>query len=307
MPFNTVVSLAQLPPYLENLSRANLEEAARLSRAPYLPYQHERVAPLNQDLLRAHEISRREGIYLPYMQAAEQGFQQASTPFTQQYQAYMNPYQQAVLDRIRTEGLRTFNEGIMPSLESRFVRGGGYGGSLHRRLSERAARDAQEAIGNRQQQALASGYQQAGQLFSSDQARRMEAARQMGELGRQRQAGHLADIAALESAGERQRGQEQSRLAQRYSDYLRQFEYPWQQISNFSGALSGTPYSSQGAQYYHTPPEPQLNRAGQIGQLAGQLYGLNRAGGNRGFFKKGGSVNKELQMKSGLSSLKKKR
>lgn len=307
MPFASQIHLAQLPPWYENISRGALERAVALSQAQYAPFQGQRVAPLGDDLRRAEELSRREGLYLPYLQSAEQGFNRAATPFTQSYQAYMNPYQQSVLDRIRTEGLRTFNEGIMPALESRFVRGGHYGGGMHRQLAERAARDAQQAIGDRQQQALASGYQQAGQLHATDMARQMEAARQMGELGRQRQAGHLSDIAALEASGERSRGIRQQDLGEGYRDFLQQREYPWQQLSNLSGSIAGTPYSSQGLQYMHQDPQQQLNRSGQIGSLAGQLYGLNRASGNRGF-KKGGAVKSDkLQMKSGLAALVKKK
>ena len=307
MPYASSIHLNQLPPWYEAISRGMLERSQQLSQAPYAPFTGPRVAEMTPDLRRAEELSRREGVYLPYLQSAEQGFAQAATPFTQNFQAYMNPYMQAVLDRLRTEGLRTFNEGIRPGLESTFVRGGTYGGGMHRKLTERAARDVQQAIADRQQQALASGYQQAGQLHATDMARQMEAARQMAALGQQRQAGHLADIAALESSGERARGIRQENLATGYSDFLQQREYPWQQISNLYGAVAGTPYSSQGMQYLHQQPEQQLNRSGQIGQLAGQLYGLNRASGGRGLFKKGGSVSNELNMKSGLASIKKKR
>ena len=304
MPYQSHVSLQQLPPWYEAISRGMLEKAYGLSQTPYAAYPGPRLAPYNPDLERAETLGRKEETYMPYLSAAQKGYEQAATPFTQNYQAYMNPYMQSVLDRIRTEGLRTFNEGILPGLDSRFIKKGTFSGGMHRDLAERAARDVQQSIADRQQQALAAGYQQAGQLHATDMSRQLEAARQIANLGQLRQAGHLADISALESQGERARNLKQQSLDTGYRDFLRQTEHPWQQLSNLSGAISGTPHSSQALQYLHTPPEPQWNRSAQIGQLAGQLYGMNRAGGNRGF-KKGGSVNKNFEMKSGLPPVKK--
>jgi hypothetical protein len=298
MPYTSNIQLQQLPPWLESISKSMAERAQGLSQAAYRPYEGRRLAEPNQDIRRAETLGRQEGLYLPYLNAAQ--------PFPQFSQEYMNPYMSAVTDRLRNEGLRTFHEGILPSLESTFVRRGTYGGSMHRRLAERAARDVQQSIADRQQQALASGYQQAAQTFASDRARQLQAARETSQLGQLRQAGQLADIAALESQGERARGLSQQGLDIGYRDYLRQHEYPWSQISNLSGTISGAPHSSQGMQYLHTPPEPQWNRAGQIGQLAGQLYGLNRMTGNQGF-KKGGNVTKGLEMRSGLASITKKK
>lgn len=299
MPYQSSVVLNQAPPWLEAISRELIERGQGLSRQAYAPFQGARVAPLNQDLQRAEALGRQEELYMPYLNAAQQGYNQASQPFYQNYQNYMNPYQQAVLDRIRTEGLRTFNEGIMPSLSARFIQGGHYGGGIHRGLAERAARDTQQQIGDRQQQALAQGYQQAAQIQASDASRQLDAARRTAELAQLRQAGHLADISALESQGERARGIRQNDLDVGYRDFLRQSEFPWQQLSNLQGSISGVPFSSQAMQYSHTPPEPQLNRSGQIGALAGQLYGLNRSLGGRGY-KKGGKISSILKMKSGI-------
>ncbi len=307
MPYQTSFGLQQLPPWFEAISRGMLERAQGLSQAPYAPFGGPRVAGMNPDLNRAEALGRQEGLYMPYLNQAQQGFQNAATPFHQNYQNYLNPYIQSVLDRQRTEGLKTFNEGIMPALDSRFIKGGHFGGGMHRGLAERAARDVQQSIGDRQQQTLAGNWQQAGQLHATDAARQMQSAQQIGNLAPQRQAGHLADISALESQGERGRGMRQQDLDVGYRDFLRQTEYPWSQLSNLSGAISGTPHSSQAMQYNHTPAEPQMNRSGQIGQLAGQLYGLNRYAGGQGF-KKGGQVKKQgLQMNSGLAGIKRKK
>ncbi len=236
--------------------------------------------------------------------------QSAATPFHQDYQKYMNPFIQSILDKQRTEGLRTFNEGIMPALSSQFIQRGTYGGGMHRGLAERAARDVQQSIGDRQMQTLAGGFQQAAQIHASDADRRLQAANQIAGLGQKRQAGNVADIATLGAQGERNRGIRQQDLDVGYNNFLRQSEYPWSQLSNLSSAISGSQIPSQALQYNQTPGTPQLNMAGQMGQLGGQLYGLRQANG--GSFKKGGKVEKKtvkqgLPMHSGIGKPKRKK
>lgn len=300
-----------LPPWYEQLSRNLMERAHGLSELGYRPFPGQRVAPTNPDLNRADVLGRQEGLYKPYLNQAQEMSQSAATPFHQNFQNYMNPFIQSILDRQRTEGLRTFNEGIMPALESRFVQGGQYGGGMHRGMAERAARDVQQSIGDRQQQTLAGAYQQAAQTHASDADRRLQAASLIGGLGQRAQAGNIADVATLGSQGERTRGMNQQGLDMGYNDFIRQYEHPWGQLSNFSGALRGASIPSQAMQYSQTPVAPQLNTAGQIGQLSGQLYSGSQMNGGR-LFKDGGKVAKKplkkgLPMHSGLPKFKKKK
>jgi hypothetical protein len=151
-------------------------------------------------------------------------------------------------------------------------------------------------------------YQQAAQTHASDTDRRLQAANQIAALGLKNQAGNIADIATLENQGERNRAIRQQDLDVGYKDFLRQSDHPWNQISNLSNALSGAHIPSQALQYEHTPPTPQLNRSGQLAQLAGQALGMKQYGG----FKEGGevakkSVRKGLPMHSGLPKSSKKR
>jgi len=297
------VNMQQQAPYRDAIAKAGLERAFALSQSEFKPFNGPlRVAPYNnlspqdaaragqKDISEAERLGRRTGIYQPFFNDAAQGYGQASNPFYKNYHNYLNPYMEAVLNRLRSEGERSFNEGIMPALASTFIQNGNYGGTLHANMAERAARDAHQRILDSQHQALASGYQQAGQMHAADQDRLLSASNNRAQLGQMSQAANIADVAALENQGERARNLNQENLDVGYRDYLRQTEHPWQQLSNLSGAMQGFPYSSQGMTYMQQPATPQLNRTGQMAQLAGQLSGLaqNFGGGRR--FKEGGGL-----------------
>lgn len=310
MPTTSNVYRNNFSPTYEAILRNMLERAHGLSELPYRPFNGNRIAPMNEDLTRANSLGRQEGLYSPYFNQAQSMYQSAAKPFHQDYQNYMNPYIQSILDKQRTEGLRTFNEGIMPALDSRFIQGGTFRGGVHREMAGRAARDVQQSIADRQQQTLAGAYQQAAQTHATDTDRQLQAAGRIADLGQRRQAGNIADIATLENQGDRQRGVAQQSLDTRYRDFLRQSEYPQAQLSGLTSALAGAPQSSQGLQYVNTPAEPQLNRMGQMAQLSGQLYGARQAG----VFKQGGKVAKKrkavrqgLPMHSGLGKSKRKK
>ena len=184
----------------------NSERMMSLSSSPFYsnyaaylnaPYAHARAAGDNKYLQNADYLSNRTQLYEPSLQNAEAVIGSAASPFYNNYAAYMNPYIDSVVNRISQEGGRTYREQILPQLEANFVGLGQHGGSRHQKMSERAARDLQAEILKRQEEALARGYQQAGQLLTSDQERALNAGKSFVDIARNRQTGNLADIAML--------------------------------------------------------------------------------------------------------------
>ena len=112
----------------------------------------------------------------PYLNAA-------SGSFTQNANAYMNPYNEQVTDRIAQLGARNLSENILPSIGSDFIKSGGYGSTSQRDSIGRAVRDTQESILGQQAQALQQGYGQAAQAYQADAARQAGLAGTAGNLG----------------------------------------------------------------------------------------------------------------------------
>lgn len=246
MPLQTHNSGGTLPPWLS----AALESVAQIAQGrynsrtsqPYQPYSGERVAPFNSQHATAKALASQTGAYGPALNAANEQAVTASKTFPENYASYMSPYQQAVIDRIRTEGMRTFNENILPALSGQFTSLGQHGGSRHQQMAERAAREIQNEILAKQAQALQEGYGQAGQLFNYDQARRIESAKVHALLGQAIQSGKLSDIEQLNTQAELEREREQNILNAKYREYLEGKAFPDEALNQYISILQGTPY-----------------------------------------------------------------
>jgi hypothetical protein len=262
--------------YSEMMARANQN-----ANEPYQPYTPQRIANIPPEL-RAAQAGVVNGMEResPLFDRAESAARNGARSFNQNYQEYMNPYQQAVIRQLADEGNRNFQETILPALEARFVKLGQHGSSKHTDLQLRAARDFQRELLNRQQQALAMGYQQASQAHNAQQGRELESASQLSNIGTSRQASRLSDIGSLESVGRNNQQREQSILDSQYQEFLRQISHPQERLSEQVANMYGMPHNGVNHAYYQTPAAPQGNIASSIGNIAGglsaaQLMGIN--------------------------------
>lgn len=138
------------------------------------------------------------------LNTAEQGMQalgqQAAQPYMQSaarnatdVSAYMNPYQESVVNRIAELGARNLQENILPGVEGRYIAAGqlGYGGregaagtpSGMLTDTARALRDINADILAKQSEALQAGYGQAQSAAQADLARQAQLASTAGQLG----------------------------------------------------------------------------------------------------------------------------
>ena len=189
---------------------------------------------------------------------------------------YMNPYNEAVTNRIGELGVRNLTENIMPQIEGRYIQAGqlGYGGrdgagtpSGMMTDTSRAVRDVSADILAQQAAALQAGYSEAaglsntdlnrllslgttaGGLSNADATRDLSAAGQLAELAAQQQALGLAGAGALGAVGRAKEDKAQQNLDVAYADWLRQQGYEQEQIDNmlktFQGVSAGVPTATQ--------------------------------------------------------------
>jgi hypothetical protein len=190
--------------------------------------------------------------------------------------SYMNPYNDAVTNRIAELGTRNLSENILPQIEGRYIQAGqlGFGsrdgmGTPSGMMTDtsRAVRDVSADILAQQTAALQSGYNQAAGLAGTDLSRFGTLANTAGGLAQTQQAQQLAASGALSNLGARaqelgltgagaigdvgalQQQQGQRNLDVAYADFLRQQGYEQEQINNllktFQGVASGVPSASQ--------------------------------------------------------------
>lgn len=128
------------------------------------------------------------------LQTAQPFLANASNTSVANIGAYMNPYQQQVVDRIGDMGARTLREKLLPEISDRFIGAGGFGGSRQAEATGRAIRDTMEGISAEQAKALQAGYGEAAGLSQADLARQAQLAQISGGLG-------TAQQGALQAAG----------------------------------------------------------------------------------------------------------
>lgn len=218
---------------------------------------------------------------------------------------YMNPYMEQVIDRIGQLGARNLSERILPEVEGRYIAAGqlGFGGrqpgmgtpSGMMTDTARAIRDTQDDILAAQAGALQRGYTEAadlagtdlgrqatlastaGQLGGQDLGRQLDASQQLASMGQMGQQLGLAGAGALERVGGVQQSQAQRNLDVAYEDFLRQQNYPQEQINamlaTFKGAAQGIP---TGEQVFGIEPtgRPAEYAPGTAASIAGVLTGL---------------------------------
>lgn len=282
MPMISNQSFVELPGFLQERYRQMVERADPYANQPYQQYEDERIAEIPEELRGAHGLAAAGvGREMPMLDEAAGQASRAFQPFYQNSDQYMNPYNRHVVSQIAEEGNRNFTENVLPALEAKFVRLGQHGSAKHRDLSLRAARDLQHEILNRQQQALASGYQQAGQMYNAQQARQIEGAGQLGNLASVRQGARFGDIAGLENVGRYRQQQQQAVNDVRYQNWLREQEHPMYRMQQQAALMQGIPSQGVNQSYYQTPATPAMNIPGQFGQMAGNLLGARMAMGGR--------------------------
>jgi len=204
----------------------------------------------------------------PFLNAAGQ-----SAP--SQISNYINPYQDAVVNRIGDLGARQLSEKLIPAVGDQFTRSGQYGSARQQEAVGRALRDTNESVLAQQAQLMNQGYGQSMQAAQTDLARQGQIGQTVGQLGigqmgalaqigqtqgnlantgtanmtnaadtlaRTASTGQqigLKDAAALQSVGSEQQALDQQNLSLAYNDFLAQSQYPQTQLGWLSNLLKG--------------------------------------------------------------------
>ena len=269
-----------LPEYLRPYVTDVAGQAQAISREAYTPFPGQRIAEFDPSQLAAHqqvEGLQKSGDFAAarnlYGAAGQYGGQAAGVGLnraaqhlaapTRQFTGeevgrYMSPYQQAVTD----VALRNAEEGALKRANRAALRSAGSGsagGTRQAVFQAMADRDEGRLLGDIQtrgsERAFLTGQQQferdraaqtrdaamGQQLFSTGLGGLGVGARGMAALGPAEQRAELQRIAALERTGGIRQAQDQRAMDMAYQDFLRQRDYPKEQMGWYSGILRGLP------------------------------------------------------------------
>ncbi len=214
-------------------------------------------------------------------------------------QAYMNPYEQAVIDQSMKD-IQRQSDIQQQGLNAQAVGAGAFGGSRQgiqaaeqqRNTLDTQARTSanlrQSGYNQAQQQQLARA-QSAGQAGLAGAQLMQQGAAQYGQLGQgigslgmnQAKLGeafqglNLNDVNTLSSYGGQEQSQRQAELdAQRQTQYQNVMQ-PYQQLGFYSDIFQGMPTSQS---TFTSQQQPSASPISQFAGLAGGLYSLGQAG-----------------------------
>ena len=266
-PAEQTVVQSNLPKYVRPYFERLLERTEAESKREYEPYEGQRLAGEAQDTLdarqRARDVAGSDIAGLPTAQAATtagigralQGMGYQAGQFDSDAAAqYMSPYMQQVVDVQKERAiLDAQRQGAGRAAQA--VQAGAFGGS-------RAAVQegmAQEALGRQLAEIQASGqqqaFEQAQQQFERDRSARADAerlglgaaelaggqARGLADLGRLAREGDIESARLLEQIGKDITARDQAGLDLAYQDFVRQRDYPREQLQFLSSVLRGVP------------------------------------------------------------------
>lgn len=213
-------------------------------------------------------------------------------------QQYMNPYLNNVLDTLQSRTQQAYTEG-QGARNTAAQTAGAFGGSRQAVGDSLAARDLNSQLGAQQAQELSNAYSNAQGMFTSDQARNLQAqtanetARQgavglglqganlglqagqsMADLGNSQQTSLLERLNALSGVGQQQQQLQQTQMDTAYQDFTNQRDYNRQNINWLSGILHGVPTAASSDVTQYSPAPNQLSQL--LGTGVGAL-GLSQA------------------------------
>jgi hypothetical protein len=329
-PTNQSVTQTSIPeyarPYVERML-GKTEALTDINQNPYQTYEGQRIAefsPMQQQafsnvrnmqtapqLGQANNFAGASGLGslgTAYQMAGvgNQYNQMATNPYA--VQAFMNPYLNASLQPQLAEIGRQYD--ITGQQEQSKATGqGAFGG--YRQALMQAENNRNRNMG--MNQAIGQGYntafnnaQQAQQFGAnlglqglqgalSGYGQANQAAGTLGQLGQTEFGQRQAINTAQQQVGAVQQAQAQQNLDQGYQDFLKQQNYPYQQLAFMSDMTRGLPLS-QSAQTQYTAPPSVGSQLGGLGMAGLGAYGA--AGGFRGAknggmmssYKEGGKV-----------------
>jgi hypothetical protein len=209
-------------------------------------------------------------------------------------QQFMSPYMQNVVDMQKQEATRDYQKGL-GALNARAVGSGAFGGTRAALERSEAGRNLGTQLANIQAQGSQNAFQAAQQaqqfgagLGLQGMGQGLQAASTLGQLGQTGYGQRMGILGEQQKVGAVQQAQGQQALDLGYQDFLKQKNYPYQQLAYMSDMLRGLPLSQSAQQVYTAPPNV-ASQLGGLGMAGLGIYGMS-GGFKPGGMAEGGSV-----------------
>jgi hypothetical protein len=211
------------------------------------------------------------------------GASQQYMPTVGTVQSYMNPYLEAVLEPQRREANRQA-EMARNEMQSRMAKAGAYGGSRQAIMEAEAQRNLQTLLGDITGKGYAGAFEAAQKQRQADidaglrgLAAQTAATQALTQAGSQQGEYGLRNLQQMLSAGQTERDIEQAGLTAAYNQFLREEQYPQQQLEFQRQMISGIPGIASSS-FYQPAPSAFQSAAGGAGTTLELLKILGQIG-----------------------------
>lgn len=253
-----------------------LDRSKALSEMPFTPYSGQLTA--GTSALQNQAFQGIGNLTVPTQYQTATTAMEGYMPTVGSVDSYMNPYLQSVLDPQIREARRQSDISRMQNA-SRLTQAGAFGGSRQAIMEAEGERNLAQNLSDITGKGYASAYDTARQQRLSELGLGQQGAKALADIGGAQQAAGLQNLAQQLSAGQTQRDIAQQGLTADYGQYLREFQYPQEQLTNYGAALKTMPaYGITTDNTYGTVPGAAQNATGGAAGLLSLLQTLQNLG-----------------------------
>jgi hypothetical protein len=271
----TTTTQTNIPSYIAEPTADIIGEAMDVAKEGYIPYTGPRLAGLTPTELAAMQQAQgMAGIGALQAGQAYTAATAAGAPALSSVPSYMTDYQKQVAD-IAAKEMEEKSLQQQQQIAAQAVGAGGLDSSRFAILEAERQKALTEGLGNLYATAQADAYKTALAASQKDREQQLKSAGGMGQLAATGQQLGQADIAQQLGIGALEREQQQKALDITYSDFLKEQQYPKEQLGFVSNIIRGAQFPTQ---QVTTSPGQTSAPIGQ--QLLGfGLQGLGAAAG----------------------------
>lgn len=267
----TAGSTSSLSPYIGPYVTDMLGKAEAFAELPYESYTGKLSAGPSDLQTKAFQgvgsLTVPQNIQTAGTQAKQiYGAAQQYMPTVGNFQSYMNPYLEAVLEPQRREASRQA-EIARVQQAGRLSQAGAYGGSRQAIMEAEGQRNLQTLLGDITGKGYAGAFDAAQRQRQADIdaglrgiSAQTAATQALSGIGGQEAQYGLANLQELARQGMTQRDIEQADISAKFNEFMREQKYPQQQLEFQRNMISGLPIAA--ASFYQPAPSAFQSTAG---------------------------------------------
>ena len=272
----TNISTTEIPKYIAEPTADIIGEAMDVAKEGYTPYAGPRLAGFNQDEMDAFQQARNmQGIAGLQQDQAYTAATASGAPALSSVPSYMTDYMTKVADvsagKLRDQSLREQQD-----IAAKAVGAGGLDSSRFAILEAERQKNLQSGLGDLYTKAQAAAYDTALKASQQDRKQQAMSAEGMSKIGTRGQLGRQTDLGLLQGIGGLQRGQDQTAIDIGYTDFLKERDFPKEQLGFVSDIIRGAPFGQKTTSVGQTPgqrPAPFLSQLLGMGMQGANIYG----------------------------------